>query len=410
MRHLVIAGAGHAGMQLADSLRSEGFTAPVTLVNDESGLPYQRPPLSKDGLADGGTATRLPLKAENFFTDNQITLLSGNSINRIDRSRRSVQLGSGETVEYSDLVLATGARNRKLTVPGSDLEGVHYLRTADDASTLHAALSTARTAVVVGAGFIGLEFAAAARARGLAVTVIEYAQRPMARAISEETSRYFTEAHSAAGIRFVFGESVAAFESEEARVTAVSGHSGNRYPADIVAVGIGVQPNSELAEEAGLSCPNGVEVDAYLRTADEHIWAIGDCAYFPCTHTLTPTRRESVQNAVDQARSLARTLTGNPTEYRGFPWFWSNQGAQKLRIAGVSREDSSAIVHGDTASGRFSVLVFNDNILTSVESVNSPGTHLVARRLLSTGPGPSTTELAATGYDLASFARGRSGA
>ncbi|MEU2006933.1 NAD(P)/FAD-dependent oxidoreductase [Rhodococcus sp. NPDC019627] len=403
MEHIVIAGAGHAGVQLADSLRAEGCTAPVTLISAEPGLPYQRPPLSKDFLVAGSAPQPLPLKAGRFFTDTATTLIEDNRITGLDRAARTITLADGQTFEYSHLVFATGARNRTLTVPGAELGGVHYLRTITDAAALHAALDTAQSVVVVGAGFIGLEFAAAARARGLAVTVLEYGRRPMARAVSEETARYFTDTHTAAGIRLVFGQTVTALEPDGARVAAALGGDGTRYPADLVVIGIGVHPNTELAAAAGLPTTHGIEVDTYLRTPDDHVWAIGDCAHFPCRHAGTSTRRESVQNAVDQARALARTLTATPTEYAELPWFWSHQGTEKLQIAGVATRPDRTVLHGDPASGKFSVFRFQDSALACVESVNQPRVHMTARKVLATNARPTPEQVLSPGFDLKNF-------
>lgn len=405
MEPILVAGAGHAGMQLADSLRAEGFSAPITLVNNEIGMPYQRPPLSKDFLTAGSNPQYLPLKSWKFFIDNDIELIEGDPIIGIDRSRRSVQLANGNTLTYSDLVLATGARNRTLGVAGVELEGVHYLRTATDAARLHSALVDAETTVVVGAGFIGLEFAAVARARGLDVTVIEHGSRPMARAVSEEMSRFFADAHSAAGIQFVFNEDVTALDGDGSQVSGVLTRSGKRYKADLVLIGIGVEPNTELATTADLTTTRGIDVDTYLRTDDEHIWAIGDCTYFPCRFAERQTRRESVQNAVDQARALARTLTGIPTEYLEVPWFWSHQGTHKLQIAGLANHSDSTVIHGDPLSGKFSIFCFRADSLTCVESINSPGVHIAARRVLASGALPSVSDVTADGFDLKDYAK-----
>ncbi|MGV9546055.1 NAD(P)/FAD-dependent oxidoreductase [Nocardia beijingensis] len=405
VEHIVIAGAGHAGMQLADTVRARGNRTPITLVSDEPGLPYQRPPLSKDYLTPNGNPQRLPLKSPRFFADNNVTLVDGDPIVRIDRGGRSVRLSSGADIGYSKLVLATGARARALDVPGTASDGVHYLRTAADATRLHAALSHARSAVVVGAGFIGLEFAAVANTHGLDVTVLECGVRPMARALSDRMSRFFADAHASAGIRFAFNEAVTAIESDGTRVAAVLGSSGARYPADLVIVGIGVEPNVEVAAAAGLVTTDGVDVDSYLQTSDDSIWAVGDCAYFPCGHAGATIRRESVQNAVDQARTLARTLNGTPTRYHELPWFWSHQGTLKLQIAGLVGEPDYTAVQGDPASGKFSVFCFRDEILTCVETVNNPGVHIAARKFLTAEPSVTLEDLAGVGFDLKSLAK-----
>jgi 3-phenylpropionate/trans-cinnamate dioxygenase ferredoxin reductase subunit len=402
MEHVVIVGAGHAGTQMAESLRTEGFTDKITLVNAEEGYPYQRPPLSKDLLIQTARPEPIPLKSDQALSKHDITLIKANPVIGIDRTTCSV-MSNGVTLRYSDLILATGARNRQLHVPGSDLDGVHYLRTADDAARLHEALATARNAVVIGGGFIGLEFAAAARSRGIAVTVIEHGSRLMARALSPEMSRCVADAHTAAGIRLIFDESITALDGDGAQVRAAVGYDGTRYPADLVVIGIGVEPNIELAHAAGLPTDRGIIVDSHLRTADEHIWAIGDCARFPCPRAGATTRRESVQNAVDQARALARTLTGSPSEYSALPWFWSNQGSLKLQIAGIGSADDQTVPHGDPGSGKFVVYRFREGTLACVESLNSPGVHMAARKALTTNTTPVLADVTADGFDLKKF-------
>jgi 3-phenylpropionate/trans-cinnamate dioxygenase ferredoxin reductase subunit len=382
MERIVIVGAGHAGMQLADSLRQEGFTGAVTVLGDEPGLPYQRPPLSKDYLAPGTTPAPLPLRGETFFTDRDIEYRSDSTVTALDPATRTITLHDGTTMEYTDLVLATGARNRTLDATCGRPAGVHYLKSLTDAKRLHAELASARRVVVVGAGFIGLEFAAAARARGLEVTVLEFAPRVMARALSAPMSAYFEQAHTTAGIDLKLGEGIASFEHNGVYVTAAVGTSGTAYPADLVLVGVGVVPNTELAAAAGLTVDNGVAVDDYLRTSHENIWAIGDCASFPNAHTGTRTRLEAVQNATDQAATLAKTLTGAPTPYGELPWFWSIQGKHKLQIAGIAGTPDHTVQRGDPATGKFSLFCFHQGTLTAVESVNSPADHLAARRIL----------------------------
>jgi 3-phenylpropionate/trans-cinnamate dioxygenase ferredoxin reductase subunit len=392
-------------MQLADSLRAEGFGGRVTLVDAEAGLPYQRPPLSKDFLAAGGTPELLPLKARKFFVDTKIDLIEANPITAVDRREKAVTLANGDRLEYSALVFATGARTRRLDVPGVGLGGVHHLRNADDATRLHSELDAASTVVVVGAGFIGLEFASAAVDRGLDVTVVELGPRAMGRAVSTQISEHFRTLHSARGVRFVFGQTVTALEGDGERVSSVVGGDGQRYPADLVVVGIGVEPNDAAAAEAGLRTGNGIVVDEYLRTDDDAIWAIGDCARFPCRHAGAPTRRESIQNAVDQARTLAATLARRPTEYHHLPWFWSHQAKNKLQIAGVPRDDGPTMVIGDVAAGKFSVLRFDETQLVCVESVNHPAAHMAARTILAIPHSMSREELAVVDFDLKQAAK-----
>jgi 3-phenylpropionate/trans-cinnamate dioxygenase ferredoxin reductase subunit len=408
MGHVVIVGAGHGGTQLASSLREQGFTGSISLLGDEPGLPYQRPPLSKDFLVPGAEPAPLPIRGERFFTDQDIDHRPGCTVTAVDPQARTVTLAGGATLTYTDLVLATGARNRTVDAPGGRPAGVHHLRTLSDARDLHRRLASARRAVVVGGGFIGLEFAAAARAHGVAVTVLELAPRVLARALSEAMSHHLAEAHAAAGVDLRPGQGLAGFDQRDGHVTAVVGTDGRAHPADLVVVGVGVVPNTELAAAAGLAVEDGVVVDEHLRTSDEHIWAIGDCASFPSVHTGTRTRLESVQNATDQAAALARTLVGAPTAYEDVPWFWSVQGRRRLQIAGIvgpAGGPEHTVVRGDPATGKFSIFRFREQTLAAVESVDSPADHLAARRVL-THRLPLTPDRAGDpGFDLKAYSR-----
>ncbi|MFC7401388.1 NAD(P)/FAD-dependent oxidoreductase [Citricoccus sp. GCM10030269] len=407
---VVIIGGGQAGIQAADSLRSGGFGGPITIVADEPGQPYQRPPLSKDYLKgsaqkpddDGGARPApLPLRGPSFFTDQNITLLTATAAVSIDRASHRVRLADGTSLSYGTLILATGARNRELPTPGMELPGVHGLRTLRDAEALGAALGSARNVVVIGAGFIGLEFATAALARGCQVTVLEFAPRPMGRAVTALLGDWFAQAHRQAGVDLRVNEGIAALEpGDDGRVGFAVSTTGERYPADLVVTGVGVQPNDQLAAAAGLDVANGIVVDANLRTADPDVYAIGDCANFPCEHAGGPFRLESVQNATDQARHVARVILGADEPYRELPWFWSTQGAFRLQMANIVRPDDETIVLGDQDGASFSVLCFRDGILAAVESVNKPADHLSARKILAAGIQISRDEALAEGFSL----------
>lgn len=410
---VVIIGGGQAGLQAAASLRSEGFTGEVTIVAEEPGLPYQRPPLSKDYLkarltdgADGvgGTsASPLPLRGEAFFADQSITLLTGRTAVAVDRPSQTVALADGTVLGYDSLVFATGARNRELPTPGIDLPGIHGLRTLEDAELLGAALDTARNVVVVGAGFIGLEFATAALARGCRVTVLEFAPRPMGRALTPLLGDWFAGAHRDLGLDLRLNEGIASFEAgDDGRVAFAVSTTGDRYPADLVVAGVGVQPNDHLAAEAGLETANGIVVDAHLRTIDPNIYAIGDCAAFPCVHAGGPFRLESVQNATDHARHVAGVILGADAPYAELPWFWSTQGPFRLQMANIVRADDETVVVGDPdpASPTFSVFCFRDGILAAVESVNMPSDHLSARKILAAGIQITREEALSEGFSL----------
>lgn len=380
VEHTVIIGAGQAGIQVADSLRAEGYPGAITVLNEESSVPYQRPPLSKDYLSAAAEGTALPLRGPDFFESKNITLHSGRAI-AVDTDARNVSLEGGTVLDYTHLVFATGAANRPLSCPGATLEGVHALRTLRDAQNLQRALATAQKVVVIGAGFIGLEFAAAAHARGIEATVLEYAPRPMGRALSVASSQWFAERHRADGIDLRLNEGVASIQRDAAGLV-VNSTTGHRYPADLVLYGVGVHPRTEVAQVAGVATDNGILVDAALRTSVPGVLAVGDCASFPNVHTGTRTRLESVQNATDQGRHAARSIMGKNSSYSQLPWFWSTQGALRLQIAGISEPTDEPVIMGDPTSGKFSIALLRNGVLAAVESVNSPADHIAARKLV----------------------------
>lgn len=402
---VVIIGGGQAGVQAADSLRTDGYRGKIDIVAEEAGLPYQRPPLSKDYLAPGKEAVPLPVRGPSFFKDKDVTLHRGVQALAIDRVRRKVQV-TRQSLDYDYLVFATGARNRTLNCPGASLPGIHGLKTLADAEALHAALPTARNIVIVGAGFIGLEFAAAALAHGCNVTVLEFAPRPMGRALTPAMSDWFADIHRSRGVNLRLGEGIDRFDSgADGRVLAAVSTAGVSYPADLVLVGIGVQPNDTLASGAGLETNNGIVVDATLRTADQAVLAIGDCANFPSVHAQARLRLESVQNATDQARHAARTILGANEPYAELPWFWSTQGPYRLQMAGLAGPDDDWLVLGDREAGKFSVLCFRDGILAAVESVNAAADHMAARKLLAVGTSITRTQAGTPGFTLKAVAK-----
>ncbi|EMD24371.1 NAD(P)/FAD-dependent oxidoreductase [Amycolatopsis azurea] len=403
METVLVVGAGQSGFGVATSLRDKGFDGRVVLIGDEPGLPYQRPPLSKGYLAGTAGDAQLRLRPEDFFAEKSIELIPGR-VASVDRDGAKVVLEDGSAHEYDHLVLATGSVNRVLPVPGSTLDGVFTLRTKDEADVLRAALESAENVVVVGGGFIGLEFAAHA---GRPVTIVEAQDRLMARVATPEVSAYFAALHEGAGHTILLGKGVAALRGE-GRVTEVELSDGSLLPADLVLVGVGVEPRTRLAEEAGLAVANGVVVDEHLRTSDPKISAVGDCANFPCVQAGTATRLESVQNAVDQARAAAAVITGEPAPYDSLPWFWTDQLGAKLQIAGILTGAGETVVTGDREGGKFSVLSFRDGVLAGVESVNRPPDHIAARRLFAADPAPRFELLEANGFDLkATFASTR---
>jgi 3-phenylpropionate/trans-cinnamate dioxygenase ferredoxin reductase subunit len=397
---VLIVGAGHAGFQLAASLRQHGYGGRVCLINDEAHLPYQRPPLSKAYLKGEGRPDSLMFRPDKFYRDQNVELISDRAVS-IDRAARRLLLASSSSLEYGHLVLATGARNRLLDIPNANLGDVLYLRTLDESEVLRQRIASRRHVVVVGAGFIGLEFAATARARGLEVDVIELGARVMARAVTAEISDYFQERHTAAGIRIHLGVQATSIEADGGNVRGVSLSDGRHVPADLVLVGVGVLPNAELAAEAGLEVAAGVIVNEQLLTSDPDISAIGDCALFASPRFGGSLRLESVQNATDHARCVAaRLITGDAKAYDGQPWFWSDQGEDKLQIAGLTTGYDRVVVRGDRAQRSFSAFCYRDGQLVGIESVNRAGDHMFGRRLLAANGSITPEQAADPKFDL----------
>lgn len=378
---VLIVGAGHAGFQLAASLRQAGFAEPIGLINDERHLPYQRPPLSKAYLKGGGGGDSLMFRPQKFYRDQNIELIDGRAV-AIDRAARKLLLASGTSHEYAHLVLATGARNRLIDIPNANLEAVRYLRTLDESEALRQRLVSGQRVVVIGAGFIGLEFAATARVKGLEVDVLELAPRVMARAVTAEISEFFQARHRSAGIRIHLGVQATSIEGEGGKVTGVSLSDGRHIPADLVVVGVGVLPNVELAAESGLPVASGIIVDEHLLTSDPNISAIGDCALYASPRFSGSLRLELVQNATDHAKCVAARLTGDAKPYDGSPWFWSDQGSDKLQIAGLTTGYDHVALRGSPEEGAFSAFCYKGEQLVGIESVNRAGDHMFGRRLL----------------------------
>src|SRR6202163_2619176 len=378
---VLIAGAGHAGFQLGASLRQHGYSGRIGLINDEAHLPYQRPPLSKAYLKGAGGADSLMFRPDKFYREQTIELIADRGVS-IDRGARKLSLASGASLDYGHLILATGARNRLLDIPNANLEDVRYLRILDESEALRQRIASGQRVVVIGGGVIGLEFAATARAKGLEVDVVELGARVMARAVTAEISEYFQARHTAAGIRIHLGVQATSIESDGADVTGVSLSDGRHVPADMVVVGVGVLPNVELAAEAGLPVAAGIIVNEQLLTADPNISAIGDCALFASPRFGGSLRLESVQNATDHARCVAARLTGDAKPYDGQPWFWSDQGDDKLQIAGLTTGYGRVVLRGHPASKAFSAFCFKAGERVGIETVNRAGDHMFGRKIL----------------------------
>jgi 3-phenylpropionate/trans-cinnamate dioxygenase ferredoxin reductase subunit len=396
----VIIGAGQGGYQVAASLREYGYQEPITVVGDEPQLPYQRPPLSKAYLLGDTTAERLLLRPQNYYEKHAIEVLTGNRAVAIDRQASKIALASGTAIAYDHLVLATGARNRKLPVDGAELDGVMYLRTIADADEMKARFAAANTIVIAGAGFIGLELAAVASKFGKTVYVVEALARVMSRALMPAMSEFFASAHAAFGVELLLNARMQSIQGNNGHVAAVTLSDGRKVPADLVLVGIGIEPVAELAAECGLPVANGISVNAQLATADPKVSAIGDCASFPDSWTGQTIRLESVQNAVDQGRCVARRITGQPADYGAVPWFWSDQRDLKLQMVGLTAGCDRTAIRGSIADRAFSVFCFKGDKLIGIESVNRPADHMFGRRLLAAGANVTPDEAADMSFDF----------
>lgn len=399
---VVIAGAGQAGLQTAASLRQEGYQGAITLVGDEPGLPYQRPPLSKAYLLGKIELANMHFRKASFFEEQRVTLLH-DAVTAIDRTNRRVTLASGGALTYDHLVLALGAHNRMLPVPGAELDGVFGVKTLVDADALAPRLKEAKNAVVVGAGFIGLEFAAVASALGVNVHVLELGERPMARAVSRPMSAAFSAAHQSWGVHLDFHQGLTRIDGDNGKVCAVQTSDGRVLPADLVVFGIGVIPNTRLAEEAGLDVDNGIKVDTQLLTRDPAISAIGDVASFPSHFVERHLRLESVQNAMDQARTVAARLMGKNAPYTALPWFWTDQRDLKLQIVGLGDGHDETVVLRGEVENQMAVLCFRRRQLVAVETLNRPADHMVARKLLARPCRLTSAEAAAQGFELKAY-------
>ena len=401
---IVIVGTGQGGFQLAASLRQEGYEGPVTMIGDEPGMPYQRPPLSKAYLKDG-RAEAIQLRPESFYERNSIRLLAPQRAIGIDREHRTVETLTGGAVAYDHLVLATGARNAIPPIAGLDAINVHGLRTSADADTLRDILVAKRRIIVIGGGFIGLEFAAVAVSTGHHVTVVEAAPRLMARAISPAMSEHFRAFHATLGTRLVLGTGVAEVAlTPDGKASGVRLSDKTELQGDMILLAAGVRPNVELAEAAGLPVTNGIIVGSTLLTEDPSISALGDCAAFPDPIGGGLIRLESVQAATDQARTIAGRLTGRPSSYDAVPWFWSDQAGRKLQIAGLGSgaDEDVAIEH---PSGRALVFRFKMGQLLAVETINAAREHMAARQLLRRPEPITRSMLEERQFDIGGLAR-----
>lgn len=377
----VIVGAGQAGCELASALAQQGQGGRIVLIGDEPWLPYRRPPLSKAFLAGEVGTDALLLKPQAAYDKAGIECLTGVTVTAIDRATRSLQFADGRRLAYGKLALTTGGRVRTLPLHGADRPNLHYLRNIADVQQLHEGFRPGRRLVIIGGGYVGLEVAAVACKRGLQVTVVEALPRVLARVTAPEMSAYYEMVHRSHGVDIRTGIGVAALEASD-RVEAVVLADGTRLAADLVVVGIGLIPNTELAQAAGLAVDNGIVVDRQCRTSDPEIVAAGDCTHHDNGFLQRRTRLESVPNALEQARVAAATLCGKPADYGVAPWFWSDQYDLKLQMVGLSQGYDHLVLRGQPAEHSFTVFYLQEGRILSVDTVNRPQEFMVSKRLV----------------------------
>lgn len=367
---VVIAGAGHGAGQVVASLKQQKFAGRIVLIGDEPYLPYQRPPLSKRYLAGELSAERLHFKPASFYEDPQIEVRLNTRIDAIDRDAHQVRTNEGEAIAYDKLILAIGSRVRRVSVPGSDLPGVHYLRSIDDVEAIRDGIASSKRLVIIGAGYIGLEVAAVCRTLGLDVTVVEMEDRVMSRVVSANVSDFFQLEHTNQGVKLMLSTGLEAFAGKR-RLKLVITDTGQTIRTDMVIVGVGIVPNTELAADAGLAVDNGIVVDDQCQTSDSDVYAIGDCTSHPNSIFAQRLRLESVHNALEQAKTAASNICGVESHYSQVPWFWSDQYELKLQIAGLSLGYDQVVLRGDPSSKSFACLYLKDGVLIAIDAINA---------------------------------------
>jgi len=400
---VVVVGAGHAAGQLATSLAQHPYDGPVTLIGNEPYLPYQRPPLSKKFLAGEVDVERLFIRPESFYADAGIDLRLDTHVDSLDREAKRLHTSAGDVIDYDKLVLALGSRVRRLRVDGTDLEGVHYLRNIADVSAIRDDFAKATRVIVIGAGYIGLEVAAVARQAGLDVTVLEIADRVMSRVVSPEISDFYQIEHTNQGVKLRLSTGVKSINGKK-RVKSVTTSDGEEIAADVVIVGVGIVPNTELATAADLEVDDGIVVDDRCVTSDPDIYAIGDCTMHPNAIFDRNMRLESVHNAVEQAKIAAANLCGIEERYCDVPWFWSDQYDLKLQIAGLSDGYDDVIIRGNPAERSFSCIYLRENRIIAVDAINAPRDFVHSKQLIASQAAVDASRVADADVELKSLA------
>nr|WP_210314850.1 FAD-dependent oxidoreductase [Rhizobium sp. AQ_MP] len=396
---LVIVGAGQAGFALAAKLRALKDDRPIMLLGAEPVLPYQRPPLSKKYLLGEMTFDRLMFRPETWFAENEVDIRLSTPVEAIDREKRVVKLFDGSDIAYGTLALATGATPRRLPAAiGGDLDGVYTVRDKADADRLTTEMKPGHKLLIIGGGYIGLEAAAVARKLGLDVTLIEMADRILARVAARETADAIRAIHEREGVRIHEKTGLTRLMGEEGRVRAAELADGRVIDVDMVIVGIGVSPNDRLAADAGLEVQNGIVVDSFGRTSDPAIFAMGDCAVQ--TWKGEQVRLESVQNAVDQAEAVAATMAGSSEPYRPKPWFWSDQYDVKLQIAGFNLGYDRTVLRPGAREGSLSIWYFQGDALIAVDAINDAKAYVTGKKLLDLGRSADPVMIEDPAFDL----------
>lgn len=402
MPRTIVVGAGQGAGQLVASLRQEKYEGEIVMIGEEPFLPYQRPPLSKAYLAGELPTERVLVRPEKFYVDKGIETRIDTRVEAIDREARTVNLAGGETMSWDHLVIATGSHVRRLPIPGIELDGVHYLRTMGDVDGIRSGIGEGKHLVIVGGGYIGLEVAAVARKLGMEVTVLEMEDRILARVTTPSMSAFYTRVHTEHGVDIRTGTAAAEILGD-GTVTGVRCTDGTELKADMVIVGVGIIPTTGLAEAAGLTCENGIVVDAHCRTSDPAIFAIGDCTNHPSKLLGRRLRLESVPNAMDQARTVAKNIMGGDAEYDAVPWFWSDQYDLKLQMVGFSAGADDEVVRGNPETGSFARFYLTDGVLTAVDAVNRPKEFMASKLLVAAQKPIDAGQLADEAVDIKSL-------
>jgi 3-phenylpropionate/trans-cinnamate dioxygenase ferredoxin reductase subunit len=401
---VVIAGAGHGGATAAATLRQSGFAGSIGLVGAEPDPPYERPPLSKTYLKGATSFENMLLRPAGFWAENNVALHLGTTLTAIDAAQRRATTADGRIFAYGTLIWAAGGSPRRLGCDGDGLAGVHAIRTRADVDRLALDLAGAEKIVVVGGGYIGLEAAAALTALGKQVTVLEAQDRVLARVAGHTLSRFYEAEHRSHGVTIRLGAAVRAIRGQAGRASSVELADGSVLPADVLIVGIGIVPEIQVLQAAGAACGNGVHIDAFCATSLPHIYAIGDCAaqenHFAGGARI---RLESVQNATDQGRAVARNIAGRPERYAALPWFWSDQFDLRLQTAGLSHGHDEAITRGDPATSSFSIIYLRAGKVIALDCVNAARDFVPGRMLVQKSATPPPAALANPDIPLKSF-------